>query len=74
MAAGSASTKTLTGYYPSIDGQPQNVYLGAKPGTNATWTNFIAGTTTTDSALADCGWMPILSDGTTYRVPVLTAT
>lgn len=72
MAAGAASTKTLGGYLPTLDAAPQNTYLAAIPGTNATWAKFVAGTTTSDSAFADAGKMPILVDGTTYWIPVFT--
>lgn len=53
--------------------------VGSGPSTNATWANLIAGTTTTDSALADAGYIEfpgVARDGTTAitcRIPVVKA-
>lgn len=44
------------------------------PGANGTWTNLVAGTTTTDTALAAAGYLVINMAGTLYRVLAVTAT
>lgn len=74
MAAGSATTKTVTGYLPTLDGQPQNHFLAATPGTNATWTNFTGNEAAIQTACVDAGKFPILADGVEYWIPVFKTT
>lgn len=44
------------------------------PGANGTWTNFVAGTTTSDTAFAAAGYFVIKMGSTLYRWPTFTAT
>ena len=54
--------------FPSSgDGDPSSAY--ALPGANGTWTNLVAGTTTTDSALAAAGKVYVEFGGQTGYIP-----
>lgn len=63
--------------FPALTGKPGNVVdAGAvtMPGANGTWTNFVAGGATSDSAFAAAGRIEVSFQGTAGRIPLFTAT
>lgn len=63
--------------FPAAAGQPGSaVTAGAVtlPGGNGTWTNFVAGGATSDSAFAAAGRIECLFGSTATRIPLFTNT